>query len=248
MKALIIEDELPAAGRLKSLLASLDDEIEILNVLPSIEKAVQWLEENDFPDVIFMDIELSDGRCFEIFNRVKITAPVIFTTAYDQFALKAIKLNALDYLLKPIDKIELEEALAKLDKIPKKEELPEYAALLEYIANTAQQRKPRKLAIKDAGSTRFIEIDNILRLQADSNYTLVFLTDKTKVVTTRTLKDYEDILIDSGFFRVHNAHLINMNCVEKFYKDSCTIEMSDGSTIEVSRNKKKELLMKLGVS
>jgi two-component system LytT family response regulator len=248
MRVLIIEDELPAAGRLTNLLAGIDEEIKILDVLPSIEKAVEWLNENSFPDVIFMDIELSDGRCFEIFNRVKIPVPVIFTTAYDQFAMKAIKLNALDYLLKPVDKGELEEALSKLDKIPKKEELPEYSALMEFIANSTQNRKPRKLAIKEAGSTRFIEIDSILRLQADSNYTLVFLADKSKVITARTLKDYEDILIDWGFFRVHNAHLINLNCVEKFYKDSCMIEMSDGSTIEVSRNKKKELLVKLGVN
>ncbi len=246
MKALIIEDELPAAERLANLLNSIDDTIEILDSIPSIEKAVQWFGHNDFPDIIFMDIELSDGRCFEIFNRIQVSSPVIFTTAYDQFAIKAIKLNALDYLLKPIDKIELEEALGKIIKSPERNEPPKFAALVEYIANTAQNRKPRKLAVKDSQSTRFIEISSITRFQADSNYTLIFLTDGTKIVTTRTLKEYEDILTDSDFFRVHNAHFINLNCVEKFYKDSNTIEMSDGSSIEVSRNKKKELFAKLG--
>ncbi len=239
---------MPAAERLVKLLNSLDETIEIAGVLPSIEKAVQWFGNNDFPDIILMDIELSDGRCFEIFNRIQISSPVIFTTAYDQFAIKAIKLNALDYLLKPIDKTELEEALAKIKKIPERNETPKFAALVEYITNVAQNRKPKKLAIKDAQSTRFIEISNITRFQADSNYTIIYMDDGSKIITTRTLKEYEDILTDSGFFRVHNAHFINLNYVEKFYKDSNTIEMKDGSSIDVSRSKKKELFAKLGAN
>ncbi len=248
MKALIIEDELPAAGRLKNLLYNINESIEILAILPSIERAVQWFNLNDFPDIIFMDIELSDGKCFEIFKHVKISAPIIFTTAYDQFAIKAIKFNALDYLLKPIDKNELEEALEKLEQTQSKNEIPGLDALVDYIANAAQNKKPKKLAIKEANSTRFIDIGTILRLQADSNYTVVYITDGNKLTTTRTLKDYEDLLADSGFFRVHNAHLINLNFVEKFYKDSCTIQMNDGSLIEVSRTRKKELLSQLGAS
>ncbi|HTA27855.1 MAG TPA: LytTR family DNA-binding domain-containing protein, partial [Bacteroidia bacterium] len=203
MKALIIEDELPAADRLANLLNSIDDTIEIVGSIPSIEKAMQWFGNNDFPDIIFMDIELSDGRCFEIFNRIQISAPVIFTTAYDQFAINAIKLNALDYLLKPIDKMELEEALGKIKKSPETNEPPKFAALVEYIANAAQNRKPKKLAVKDAQSTRFIDISNITRFQADSNYTMIFLADGSKMITTRTLKEYEDILSGSDFFRVH---------------------------------------------
>lgn len=225
---------------------SIDESIEVANVLPSIEKALQWFDANPFPDIIFMDIELSDGRCFEIFNRVKILSPVIFTTAYDQFAIKAIKLNALDYLLKPVDKADLAVALAKISTKSVKNEIPEYAALVDYLANASQNKKPRKLAIKDAGSTRFVEISHILRLQADSNYTLIFLTDGSKITTTRTLKEYEDILLENSFFRVHSAHLINLNFVEKFFKDSSMLEMNDGSNIEVSRNRKKDLLAMLG--
>lgn len=246
MKALIIEDELPAAGRLKILLANITVPIEVLAVLSSIEKSVEWFNNNNSPDIIFMDIELSDGKCFEIFKSVEISAPVIFTTAYDQFAIKAIKLTVLDYLLKPIDKTELEDAVKKAEKAIKKNMLPEFDALVNYLANSAQNKKPKKLAVKDSNSTRFIDINNIIRLQADSNYTVVFLSDGSKVTTTRTLKDYEDILSDAGFFRVHHTHLINLNCVEKYYKDSNTLKMSDGSSIEVSRNKKKELLSQLG--
>jgi len=243
MKTLIIEDELPAANRLKNLLNSIDETIEILGVLPSIEKALDWFSNNAFPDFILMDIELSDGKCFEIFKQVKIPIPIIFTTAYDQYALKAIKLNALDYLLKPIDKGELADALKKIEKTAKPDLSANFSALVDLVNGI----KPKKIAIKEASSTRFIDIESIVRLQADSNYTLLFLIDKTKIITPRTLKDYEDILSDLGFFRVHNAHLINLNFVEKYFKDSGTIEMSNGNTIEVSRNKKKELLLKLGI-
>jgi len=246
MKALIIEDELPAAGRLKNLLNGINEDIQILDVLTSIEKAVEWFNNNESPDVIFMDIELSDGKCFEIFNQVRITAPVIFTTAYDHFAIKAIKLNALDYLLKPVDSTELTDALEKLKSASVKSDLPGIDELMNYISNAAKNKKPNKLAIKDANSTRFIDIPGILRLQADSNYTIVFLKDGSKITSTRTLKDYQDILSDSGFFRVHNTHLINLNFVDKFHKDSSILVMTDGSSIEVSRNKKKELLAQLG--
>jgi two-component system LytT family response regulator len=243
MKAVIVEDEQPAANRLKNLLNTLDPTLEILVVLPSIEKTLSWFSNNPFPDVLFMDIELSDGRCFEIFKQINIPVPVIFTTAYDQFALKAIKLNALDYLLKPIDTEELKMALQKLRNITKTTEISTYSALVDFVNGI----KPKKLAIKDSTSTRFINIDSIIRMQADSNYTAVFLADKEKILTTRTLKEYEDILADYGFFRAHNAHLINLNFVEKYFKDSDTLEMSNGNTIEVSRYKKKELLAKLGV-
>ena len=242
MNILIIEDELPTANRLKSLLAGIDETIEVLDVLPSIKKAVQYLNNNIIPDVIFMDIELSDGRCFEIFKQVKISVPVIFTTAYDEFALKAIKLNAMDYLLKPIDEKELIEALEKLKKLRKSNGTNDFTPLIDVASGI----KTKKIAIKDSTGARFVEISNIVRLQADSNYTVIFLTDKTEVLTTRTLKEYEDILTDYGFFRAHNAHLINLNLVEKFMKDSNTVEMSNSDTIEVSRYKKKELLSKLG--
>jgi len=243
MKALLIEDELPAANRLKSLLTSIDPTIEIVDILPSIKKALHWFNNNASPDAVFMDIELSDGRCFEILRQLKISAPIIFTTAYDQFALKAIKLSAFDYLLKPIDKNELIESLEKLKKVSKANEIANFSAMVDYAAGIT----PKKIAIRDATTTRFVEISSIVRLQADSNYTLLYLTDKTKVITTRTLKDYEDILSDYGFFRIHNTHLINLNCVEKFFKDSCTLEMSNADTVEVSRHKKKELLLKLSI-
>src|SRR3984957_20088366 len=165
MNTLIIEDEAPTANRLKNLLVGLDDNIEIIDILPSIKKTVQWLGSNITPDIIFMDIELLDGRCFEIFKQIKVSSPVIFTTAYDQFALKAIKLSALDYLLKPIDKNELKEALTKLKKKQKTGESNDFAPLADFASGV----KPKKIAVKDATGTRFIEISSIIRLQADSN-------------------------------------------------------------------------------
>src|ERR1700722_4399946 len=133
MNTLIIEDEAPTANRLKNLLVGLDDNIEIVDILLGIKKTVEWLGRNITSYVIFMDIELLDGRCFEIFKQIKVSSPVIFTTSYDQFALKALKLNALDYLLKPIDKNELKEALEKLRKTRKTNGTNDFAALVDFV-------------------------------------------------------------------------------------------------------------------
>lgn len=240
MKALIIEDEIPAAERLTKLLSSVNPAITILSICDSVEGSVNWLKTNSAPDIIFMDIELTDGRSFEIFNHIDVTSPVVFITSYDEFAIKAIKLNALDYLLKPIDKQELASALQRLEKNQKGNLSKSYSALSQSL----NQEKPiKKLAIGDLNEVRFIEIDKIIRLKADSNYTHIYLASGESITSSRTLKEYEDLLINNNFFRVHNTHLINLSYVERYIKGiGGTVIMSDGVSVEVSRKKKKELM------
>ena len=244
MKALIIEDELPASERLKKILATVDKNIQVVGVCDSVASSVNWLKANEVPDVLFMDIELSDGRSFEIFKQVQISSKVIFITAYDDFAIKAIKLNALDYLLKPVDKQELAEALGKI-----KDTGTEYSELPNAYEKIATGEGPKKLVIYDVTGARFVSIEKIVRLKADSNYTNICLSGGESIVASRTLKSYEEMLEGLGFFRVSNTYIINLNYVEKYLKGiGGAIVMTDGSTIEVSRHKKKELLNALSLN
>jgi two-component system LytT family response regulator len=246
MKVLLVEDEIHASERLKKLLVAIDSQIEVLSFCDSVESSVKWLKNNLQPDLIFMDIEIADGRSFEIFKQVQVTSPVIFVTSYNEFAINAIKLNALDYLLKPIDKNELKEAVLKAQKVLSSGERPDYPAMYNAIGNGD---KPKKLAVNDLNGARFVDIDKIVRLKADSNYTHIVLTTGESIVSSKTLKDYEEILVQSGFFRVHNTHLINLSYVEKYVKGiGGTVIMSDGASIDVSRQKKKELLDALSLN
>ncbi len=246
MKVLIVEDEIHAAERLKKLLTAIDPNIETLAACDSVEASVKWLKNNLRPDLIFMDIEIADGRSFEIFKEVQVLSPVIFITSYNEFAINAIKLNALDYLLKPIDKNELKEALLKAQKVLSTGNRPDYPAIYSSIANG---EKPKKLAVNDLNGARFVDIDKIVRLRADSNYTHIVLSNSETIISSKTLKDYEEILVQSGFFRVHNTHLINLAFVEKYVKGiGGTVIMSDGASIDVSRQKKKELLETLSLN
>ncbi|HXB14046.1 MAG TPA: LytTR family DNA-binding domain-containing protein, partial [Bacteroidia bacterium] len=196
----------------------------------------------------FMDIELSDGRSFEIFQQVTITTPVIFITAYDHFAIKAIKLNALDYLLKPIDKEELENAILKVKKTNNVLK-QDYSHLNQAFIRAVSGEKPKKLVVYDSAGARFIDIEKIIRLRADSNYTNIHLSSGEHITSSRTLKAYEELLVGLSFFRVSNAYIINLACVDKYIKGiGGSLIMNDGTTIEVSRLRKKGLLEALSLN
>jgi two-component system LytT family response regulator len=249
MKILIIEDETPAANRVKKLLAGIKPKITVLAVCDSIESSVKWLNNNPPPDLILMDIELSDGSSFKIFKKTKINSPVIFTTAYDKFAIEAIKLGALDYLLKPIDQEELSTAIEKIKSKQTETIASLYKEQHSYIASLTTEGKLKKLAIRNTDGVVFIEIEKIVKLKADSNYAHITLTDGRLLTASKTLKDYEELLSNYGFFRVHSAHLINLSLVEKYIKgEGGFVVMSDGSSIEVSRDKKKPLLALLSIN
>jgi len=251
MRILIIEDELPAAERAKQILSEIDPNMNVLQVCNTIESSVKWLKTNPAPDLILMDIELRDGRSFEIFGRVPISSPVVFITAYDEFAIKAIKFSALDYLLKPIDRDELTLAIQKIKNISeKKNTIPsDYSVLHQFASIISAGRIPKRIAVNNMNTTLFVDIDEIIHLEADSNYTKIFLTNDKKIISSKTLKEYEELLSGLSFLRVHSAHLINLAFVEKYIKgDGGTLVMKDGSNIEVSRQRKKNLLITLSLT
>ncbi|HXC06081.1 MAG TPA: LytTR family DNA-binding domain-containing protein [Bacteroidia bacterium] len=251
MKVLLIEDEALAAERLKKMLLSVEPGTEIVGVCNSIASSVAWLQTHPAPDLIFMDIELSDGKCFSIFQSVTITSPLIFVTAYDKHAIQAIKLNALDYLLKPVNKAEMETAIQKVRErapaAPKEEPALKNLELL--VQGIAQNIRPKKLAINTMEGSTFVELDNIIRLEADSNYTHIYLLDGRKMLVPRTLKEYDEILNGFGFCRIHSAHMVNVTYVEKYIKgDGGQVIMRGGKSIDVSKVKRADLMKALAIN
>jgi two-component system LytT family response regulator len=247
MKTLIIEDETPAAERLEKMLLAVNPQARVLAICNSVNSSVKWLQSNTEPELILMDIEIADGRSFEIFDKVTITSPVIFTTAYDEFAIKAIKLNALDYLLKPVKKEELAAALEKVKELKKKSS-GAISELNHMAASVANGNKPRKLAVSSLECTELIELENIVRMEADSNYTHIYLKDKKHITASRTLKEYEELLSTLGFFRVNKAHIINLSHIGKLLRgDGGYVLMTDGKQIEISPVRKKELLQTIAL-
>ena len=213
MKAVIIEDENIAAQALQSLVREIDPEMEVLTILQTIEESVEWFEENPMPDLVFMDIHLADGSSFAIFEKVDITCPIIFTTAYDEYALKAFEVNSIDYLLKPINKADLERALKKFKSLTSK---PDKASLEGLLAQMGGLKKKYK--------TCFLipERDKLIPL-ATSNIAYIFIDTKTvKAITmdghtyylNQTLDDIMAQLDPEVFFRANRQFIISRAAVK----------------------------------
>jgi two-component system LytT family response regulator len=200
------------------------------------------------PDVVFLDIEMPFANGFDLLQRFSRRDPsgknhpfnVIFTTAYNEYAVKAIKHNALDYLLKPIVPEELVAAVKKCEE--KKINDPGGYKNLEKIISTLSQ-KVHKLPVPSPEGIVYLDPDNIVYLQGDINYTHIHLIQGNKITSSKTLKDFETLLSDKQFFRIHKANIINLSYVSKYIKgDGGEVVMSNGSSLEVSRHKKSELL------
>ncbi|HTA83162.1 MAG TPA: LytTR family DNA-binding domain-containing protein [Bacteroidia bacterium] len=210
MKALIIEDEIPAANQLKRMLLSLDDGIIILETLKSVTDSVNWLRGNPAPDIIFIDVELNDGRAFDIFEQLKVTSPVVFTTANDSFLTKAIKLNALDYLLKPYNKLELANTLNTIQQYRSTYGIFNDVSEIKNLALSLNAGSPpKKIALRTIDRVVYIRVKDIIRIQTTSGLSEVFTTSGEKITVAKTLKEYEELLSDLGFYRVNDSTIIN---------------------------------------
>jgi two-component system LytT family response regulator len=197
------------------------------------------------PDLIFIDIEMPFGNAFDLLNSIpKINFEVIFVTAFDNYALNAIKLSALDYLLKPVSIKELQAAVVKAEEKIKGKNISSRIENLLYNLKSPPNSSKR-LALPTFEGLTFLDSDEFVRLEASNNYTFVFLKDKTKIVVSRPLKEFESMLDMTNFSRVHHSHIINHNYIKKYHRGrGGYVEMEDGSTIEVSTRKKDEFLSK----
>ena len=206
MKVLIIEDERPAAQKLIRILKEIDPGIEVIDVLRSVEQTVNWFSENPSPELIFMDIQLEDGLCFDIFENYKIDIPVIFTTAYDEYALRAFKVNSIDYLLKPIDLPQLKSAIEKFTAIHQFK--TEYSKLESVIKQLQPQKKERFL-VKIGEHYKSIPISTIKCFYISERSTFL-LTDTEKNYPLDYSLDKIEALIDSKlFFRINRDFIVN---------------------------------------
>lgn len=240
MKTLIIEDEEQAISALKSEIKAHCPAIEIIGEAKSIKEGIERIKSLN-PELIFLDIQLSDGLGFEILNLYKESDfKVIFTTAYSQYAIKAIKFSALDYLLKPIDS---EELVIAVEKALKSQKNLEELKIENFVLNQTAVPSRKKIALQTSEGITIFELENILKCSAESNYTCVYFTNGKKILFSKTLKEFEELLENSGFERIHHSHLINLNHLLSFVnKDGGYVILSDKSTIPVSQRKKTNLL------
>ena len=221
MKILIIEDEQPAAKQLTKMLQKADPSVSIIETIDSIEAAVKWLNTFPAPDAIFMDIQIADGLSFDIFNHVSITSPVVFTTAFDQYAIKAFKVNAIDYLLKPIDEEELSEVLNKIKQRQNqvKNVIPNSYSIdfLKEIAQSLSKSRDFKtrFLIKQGQNFGFIETEEIAYFFSEEGLTQFYIFQNKKHVIEHTLDELESLLNPKDFFRINRKMIVSVKCIQK---------------------------------
>ncbi|MEO6914595.1 MAG: LytTR family DNA-binding domain-containing protein [Chitinophagaceae bacterium] len=244
--ATIVDDERDCCESLVMLLDRYCPEVKVLDICYSAESAIRSIKEHP-PQILFLDIEMPFMNGFELLEKLEnINFNLVFTTSYDQYAIKAIRFSALDYLLKPVDREELQRAVQKAaqrDQLPLPQQLD---ILLKKLRNPTVPIT--RIAIPTMEGFQLLAAESIISCESDSNYTHLFLKDKRRVTASRSLKEIEELLEDYPFVRVHNSHVVNINEVEKYIKgEGGHLIMSDGSTISVSRSRKDLLLKKLSL-
>jgi len=213
MNVIIIEDEKPSARRLQRMLKSLDIDAETM--LHSVEESVDWFQNNEHPDLIFLDIQLSDGLSFEIFETIDISSAVIFTTAYDEYALKAFKLNSIDYLLKPIDEDELKTAVEKYKlRSPKKQSVSlDFNDIKQLLINPIEREYKKRFSVKIGQHLKLINIEDIECIYSENKGTYAYTNDRRNYLLDATLDQLENELEPDIFFRVSRKFYVNINAI-----------------------------------
>lgn len=244
INAIIIDDERHSCDALKMLLDKCCKDVQVIAVCYSAEEGIRKINELK-PQLVFLDIEMPHMNGFQMLEQLSsINFEIIFTTSYDQYAITAFKFSALDYLLKPIDREELQKAVEKVSK----KITPPVSQQLEILLQKINQPAipVQRIALPTMQGLEFIPVDSIISCSSNNNYTEFFLTDKKKILVSRTLKETEDMLSEYSFLRVHNSHLVNMNAITRYVKgEGGYLVMTDGSTVDVSRSRKELLLQRL---
>lgn len=245
ISAIIVDDETNGRENLKHLIYKFCPQINIVGLASSAEQAVELVTSKN-PELVFLDIEMPFKNGFDFLEMLpQIHFDVIFTTAFDHYAVRAIKFSALDYLLKPIDIEELKLSVQKLIQKRNTNESSEKKFQL-LLSNLKVRNTLQKIAVPTLDGLVFINISEIIRCEADNNYTRIYCTDTEPTLVSKTLKDYEDMLAGMNFFRIHHANLINLHHVKKYIRgEGGFVVLSDNITVEVSRRRKNEFLKQL---
>lgn len=243
--AIIIDDEARGRIALREKLKTYCSNVRLVAEAANGSEGIVVIEKLH-PQLIFLDIEMPGMNGFEMLNSLpNKNFHIIFTTAYDQYAIKAIKYAAFDYLLKPVDIEELIQTIAKIDLQPKNQTKKQIDLLNQNISHP--KKLLNKIAIPTLEGLLFYDINDIIFLEANSNYTNIHFANKTKLLASKTLKDFEELLPGSTFFRPHHSFIINLNYIKRYLKgDGGQIELQNGIYVDVSRRKKEEFLKAIG--
>jgi DNA-binding LytR/AlgR family response regulator len=214
MNVIIIEDEKPSARRLQRMLSALNLETQIM--LHSVEESIVWFQNNEHPDLIFLDIQLSDGLSFEIFEVIDIKSAVIFTTAYDEYALQAFKLNSIDYLLKPIDEVELSKAVKKYEyRLPQKQAVTlDFNDIKKLLVNPIDREYKKRFSVKVGQHLKLINIEEIECFYSLNKGTYLYTSEGRNYLLDTTLELLEQELEPQTFFRISRKYFVNINAIK----------------------------------
>lgn len=243
LKAVIVDDEPKAIQSLMWELSNFNKEIEVMASFTNPDEALTYLDANS-PDCLFLDVQMPTIGGFQFLEQLKnIDFAVIITTAYDEYAIKALKHEAIDYLLKPIDSDDLK---ASIEKIKKHSDRNVNSLKLERVlSNFNSQFDKKRITINTDGKLLFLDVDDIIYIESDGNYSTLFLQDQKKIVVTKKLKEVDAILPEHYFFRIHNSYIINLNKIKAFIKNEGYVIMDSNHKIPVARQRKSDFLEKL---
>jgi DNA-binding LytR/AlgR family response regulator len=214
MKILIIEDEPLAAKRLETLVKELLPSAQVLDKIDSVKRSVQWFKNNPTPDIALMDIQLADGLSFQIFDQCEVKCPVIFTTAYDEYALKAFKVNSIDYILKPVDKQELQAAFTKLENITKgANSTRQMMDNINQVVNLLSKKHKERFVVKVGEHLRTIDVKDVLYFFSQDKTTFCHSNDNRNHILDFTLEQLEDMIDPSVFFRVNRKYFVRAESI-----------------------------------
>jgi two-component system LytT family response regulator len=241
IKALIIDDQSHFQQIIETLLKEYFPEIQICGIAETVEDGVKKIKALN-PNLVFLDIELKDGSGFHILQRIKErTFKVIFITAFDNFAIRAIKFSALDYILKPINEFEFKNAVEHALEIIEGSEIEEQ--INNFLSHYEKRTQSKKIVLKTSDSLHLIDIANIIYAKSDSNYTIFCVEGEEEIMVSRSIKEYEQLLSDYRFFRPHQSYLVNLNQVQKIDKsDGGFLILKNGQEIPISSRRKNKLL------
>lgn len=244
MRAIIIDDEALARDAIFNMLKLFCPKVQVVAQAYDVESGFKAIEQYK-PDVVFLDIQMPDGTGFDLLKKFStIKFKIIFITAHQEFAIKAFKFSALDYILKPVDPSDLISAVEKLYESIHEEEVDK--KFQTFIENFQDHEKlPLKIILKTLDSVVVAEVDKVVRCESDNNYTMFYFDDGSKILVSRTLKEFDDMLSPSGFFRSHQSHLVNLKFIAKYNRfPESHVVLNDGSKIPVSV-RKRDLLTEL---
>jgi DNA-binding LytR/AlgR family response regulator len=244
MKVLIVEDEQLAAERLEQMILTYDPSITRVGPLDTVEETAQYLREHSDIDVLFLDIQLADGKSFELFEKISYHKPVIFTTAYDQYSLKAFKYNSIDYLLKPVRYDDLKFALDKFKHLnPGEQSIGLTKEVIRELLNGSTSTYKKRFLVKQGGKIRYVPVEDIAYLFADGKMAyLVSKENHRQYIVDHTLEELEDVLLDpSDFFRISRKHIVRIDAIKEVQTQSQRLEVRLSQPIDppltVSREK-----------